>query len=171
MAIERSGGWLGAALGALTQLASGCGTQFQPGEELATVQVTPGEPFRVGWTSDGSVQQLWLAYDVAFQGGMATIRQGGRWKVEGPFDLEDDGEPAGSWTLSFTDKLPPVAGEPYRREFDKRGVTSNGAGFQSGWIHLVTLPDSEEGATLTLEGTFEAGSATEVRSLRLAVTR
>lgn len=133
-----------------------------PGEEIATTDVQPGQPFTVTYTQDGDQQyEVWMDVDVSYTNGL---------QLNGPINISVNNELRGQYNLEMTG-----SGSPIRERSSSKNVnwvTTNlgGNGSASGKTFLFPLPAYDDGATITLSGTVTASQGLVARRLRILVT-
>ncbi|WP_428267722.1 hypothetical protein [Haliangium sp.] len=142
---------------------SGCNWLLGYGEEVAREQVSAGTPFEVTFTPQSDEpHQLWLAYDVAFQGEDFAL--------QGPFEAAQDGETLGQWTLELATETGPVQGARSRRARNTVKILYEDRGTMKSTVRLVELPSLPAGHPVTIRGDWTTAPGTTANALELVVT-
>ena len=147
----------------VTMCLLGCLRLFGYGNEIAGADVEPGLPFELVYTPrSGEPHQLWLTYDVVYQGN--------DFHLEGPFAVHRGQESLAAWTLALGKEGGPIEGVSSRKSVKTVEFQSDAEGSMSSTVHLVELAGTPAGEPVTVRGTWTAAPGTTVNALRLVVT-
>lgn len=141
----------------------GCLRLLGYGDEIAGADVEAGRPFELVYTpQSGEPHQLWLTYDVEYQGS--------DFRLEGPFAVQREQESLAAWTLALGKEDGPIEGASVRKSLKTVEIQSNDEGSMSSTVHVVELVGIPAGERGTVRGIWTATPGTTVNALRLVVT-
>jgi hypothetical protein len=132
-----------------------------PGEEVASVDITPGQPINVSYLQDGDQDyEVWLMLE--------DVNHGGTLSLDGPLLLSAAGTPFGQYTMRFNAS---ASGSPVvERSTSKRTSWTTTNTSASGNTQCFPIPHQAAGATITITGTLQ-GPAWNTGRVRLVVTK
>lgn len=135
---------------------------FGPGDEVATTNIVPGQPFTVTYTQDGDQKyEAWFEIDVDYPTG---------YNLNGTILLSVNGAPFGQYTLAESGSGAAVTDRRTSVRFDWEIENSSGNGNASGMVSLFPIPAQTDGSTVTLTGTINAVPGT-TGTIRLFVAK
>lgn len=148
-------------LAALLWSTLGCAGLLGPltgyGDELASVDLTPGERYRLEVESTGKPVKLWLKYSVKTTGDGFTI--------QGPMLVSVGGAPPSRGVVTVDDLGVHVG------DYDRpRPLDPSGGGVAWSTKQLMTLPAEPEGTVIRIRGQFDGGPHTTLQEARLTLT-
>ena len=139
---------IGCLIGGLAAMGGGLAGMMGPGEEVASAQITPGQPFAVTYTQSGSQRyKAWLEVDVSYTAG---------YQLNGNVLLAENGTAFGQYTMDEDGEGSPIQ---ERSDVIRTGWTStnlNGSGNASGTVSLFPIPARTDGGTVTISGTISS---------------
>lgn len=129
-----------------------------PGEEVSSIDVTPGQPFTLTYAQDGSQKYMaWLEVD---------LDHSSSYSLTGPITLSADGNAFGQYTLDEDGSGSPVT----ERSDSVRISWVHSGSSTSGTTKLFPIPNQIDGSTVTLSGTISAPPGT-TGQIRLFVAK
>jgi len=129
-----------------------------PGEEVATIDATVGQPFTLTYSQDGSQKYAaWLEVD---------LDHSASYNLTGTIVLSADGVPFGQYTLAEDGSGPAVSerSDSVRLSWVHTGSST------SGTTKLFPIPAQNGGQTITVTGTVNAPPGTTGR-IRIFVAK
>jgi hypothetical protein len=123
-----------------------------PGEEVASIPATIGQPFTLEYVQEGSQKyQAWLEVEVDYTAG---------YNLSGPILLSENGAAFGQYTLAETGEGSPVQERSGSRRVQWTSSSLNGSGRAEGNVSLFPIPARPDGHRVTISGTIHATPGT-----------
>lgn len=153
---------LGCIIGGIVMFAGGISSMLGPGEEVASAQLTIGQPFNLTYAQAGSQKyEAWLEVDVDHTAG---------YELTGTVLLSENGTAFGQYTLQEDGDGSPVTERSSSKRINWVSSSFNGSGSTSGTTALFPIPARTAGSQVSLSGTIQATPGTTGR-IRLIVAK